>query len=446
MTHTQDITSHQHGDFVIVSSTSKHEESAAQNVHKVKRLAEEIEVTCQRIHESDDKSGKVVGVGKLLVSEQSTQTETNEIMNIHCEHHHRSDVEHFKQKLTEVVQMNVGWQSLHVKQEKVIAELQQTIASLQQQQQRTPECSSSTELLTLAATSPTGRSMHPRVVESNVVQRTDVSAINDDDDVIALRRKCIQLETAKTELEFANRSLQTHLETTQDVIKRLEQAVDELSGDLESIAKEKESFIDMLQAQILVYREDFECERRDRERAQGTMADLKTELESLKRNLIGEAINMGLVANYDGYHTLGTAAPVPRYATRPEPIPSNFLRPDLRSRRYETETTLVAARQDHHYGNFEYDEIDCDSSSVTDLPDSAGEANVVDESTFAEVDTTTMMKKSQQVQAQDAKASQDGNDVTDMILMEGTLSCPNCHRRFSRDQHVDLMFHLDACA
>ena len=59
-----------------------------------------------------------------------------------------------------------------------------------------------------------------------------------------------------------------------------------MNQELESISREKQSFIDMLQAQILVYREDFESERHDRERAQGKLMELKTELEYLKKRLV----------------------------------------------------------------------------------------------------------------------------------------------------------------
>jgi len=90
------------------------------------------------------------------------------------------------------------------------------------------------------------------------------------------------------QLESRNRSLQAQLESTQDVAKQLERAVDELNGKLESITREKQSFIDTLQAQILVYREDFECERHDRERAHGKLAELKTELESVRMRLVSD--------------------------------------------------------------------------------------------------------------------------------------------------------------
>ena len=163
---------------------------------------------------------------------------------------------------------------------------------------------------------------------------------------------------------------------------------------------------------------------------------------------IGEPISRGLdyAPLATSYHT-GAAAPVPRYVTRPEPIPSNFVYPGSHSRRNETQVTLIGARQGRHYNNFGYDETDCDSPSVTDLVDSVGAADVTNESTVAEVDTTTLMKKNEEVQIQKAEASQDDYCVTDLISMtEGTLSCPNCHRRFSRDEHVDLMFHLDVCA
>lgn len=88
------------------------------------------------------------------------------------------------------------------------------------------------------------------------------------------------------QLETTVESLRAQLESAHDVIRQLEQAIDQLSSNLESVANEKQSFIDMLQAQILVYREDFECERHDRERAQGKLVELKTELDYIRQRLV----------------------------------------------------------------------------------------------------------------------------------------------------------------
>ena len=98
--------------------------------------------------------------------------------------------------------MNVGWQSLHETQEKQTAELQQTIINLQHQLAQSQHPSST------VPSASTGRSTIS--TEINVVHQTDISAVNDVDVVNVLRRKCIPLETIKTEVKLNFISLLMH--------------------------------------------------------------------------------------------------------------------------------------------------------------------------------------------------------------------------------------------
>jgi len=142
------------------------------------------------------------------------------------------------------------------------------------------------------------------------------------------------------------------------------------------------------------------------------------------------------------YH-VQVAAPTPRYVTRPEPVASNVVHARPYTRRSETEAT-IGARRDRHYNNFGftiagYDDTDCDSPAV-DLDDSTGASDVTDRSTTLTAGLATTVK----IGEGDGKEG-DGY-VTDSVSTNSmTLSCPNCLRRFSTDEHVDLMFHLDIC-
>ena len=58
---------------------------------------------------------------------------------------------------------------------------------------------------------------------------------------------------------------------------QLEQTVATLTDSL----VDKQSMIDTLQLQVIIYREDFQTERRDRERAQSHIADLQAQIDDL---------------------------------------------------------------------------------------------------------------------------------------------------------------------
>jgi len=59
--------------------------------------------------------------------------------------------------------------------------------------------------------------------------------------------------------------------------QQLEQTISSLTDSL----VEKQSTIDTLQLQVLIYREDFQSERQDRERAQRQIAELQVQLNEL---------------------------------------------------------------------------------------------------------------------------------------------------------------------
>jgi len=59
--------------------------------------------------------------------------------------------------------------------------------------------------------------------------------------------------------------------------RQLEQTISSLTDSLAS----KQSTIDTLQLQVVIYREDFQSEREDRERAQSQIAELQAQLDQL---------------------------------------------------------------------------------------------------------------------------------------------------------------------
>jgi len=89
---------------------------------------------------------------------------------------------------------------------------------------------------------------------------------------------------------FQCRELETRLQEAQSLIEQLGATISSLTIRLEAVTKDSESRVEMLQAQVIVYREDFEAERNDREKAQGQLADLQTQLEILKENMVSNQL------------------------------------------------------------------------------------------------------------------------------------------------------------
>jgi uncharacterized protein YbaR (Trm112 family) len=331
-----------------------------------------------------------------------------------------------KLKLKEVVGMNVGWQHLHEEQEKRIAGMTEQIRQLQQ-----------TIALSSAATEATSAESQSPKPNADACSAS-VNAF-DDGDMESLKRKCSQLESEKLELETRVGSLQAQLESTHDIVRQLEQAVDQLNCNLETVAKEKQSFIDMLQAQILVYREDFECERYDRERAQGKLIELKTELEYLRQGLINE--------NPLERRTRTESSRPAMYVTAPQPVAVANIYANPGDYAMTGTSASGARRQNIAYNYYNYgllmhgrDEPDCDSApkkdAAVELSDSATAVNaeVITGDTLDNVDD-----------GKKASPEDNGGYEVDSAPAEDVLRCPNCRRRFTIDEHVDLMDHMEIC-
>jgi len=62
--------------------------------------------------------------------------------------------------------------------------------------------------------------------------------------------------------------------------QQLKQTVRSLTDSL----ADKQATIDMLQLQVIIYREDFQSEREDRERAQSQLSDLQLQLDQLRQS------------------------------------------------------------------------------------------------------------------------------------------------------------------
>lgn len=96
-----------------------------------------------------------------------------------------------------------------------------------------------------------------------------------------------KISDLQAQVTAANKKYQTSEESR----KQLEKDKAELAGQLQELTKksdEASSSSELLlvrEEQVKAYKEDFESERRDRERAQSRLADVEMELEIVKREL-----------------------------------------------------------------------------------------------------------------------------------------------------------------
>lgn len=238
-----------------------------------------------------------------------------------------------KHKLKELVGMNVSWQQTHQVQERRIVELEEQVRHLLQT--RTQDGGSGF---------------------------TDQQQADIDRQFLDQKNKYRQLEDEKCRLEEQNYKYQ------HDFIELTER-------------------VQLLDMQLVTNREDFECERKDRERAQSRVAELEQELEK--------------------YRNRSAPQPIPyqpiQYHQPSQYQPSQFC--GLRQNDWTNPRRFMV---DAHDG---YDEADC----VADSP----------------------------VVARGMSASPVAGRSPGTT--EEPLQCPNCRRTFTRDQHADLMDHMDRC-
>lgn len=149
--------------------------------------------------------------------------------------HNSCDFAALKEKMKELVAMNVNWQKYGARQEKIISEQGEKIAQLERE---------------LAAS---GRGQLP---ESQQIEFDQL--------LLAKKHECSTLEDEKERAEDENRHLQQRL----DLVEKSLDDYKERCG--------------LLQTQLEMYLEDFKTERSDRERAQSKIIELETLLEAEK--------------------------------------------------------------------------------------------------------------------------------------------------------------------
>jgi hypothetical protein len=288
-----------------------------------------------------------------------------------------SELTMLKEKLKELVAMNMNWQRHNTQQEKKIREQNEKIDRLEK------------ELSMM-------RSSGGQLPESQQIEFDQI--------LLAKKHLCNSLEEEKTRIEEENQHL-----------KQKVQSLQTQQEGLASTLSEMQERCQLLETQLLMYQEDFKTERSDRERAQSKNADLEMLVADLQKQLIPHSESSRASSRFSPHDTF--SARLPHQASHHQP------HGELRGRGinvYQTDSPgdvrsmlslheLPSASQyDRGYGVFQTDGRDeSDAYQVViaeDLPNYRNTVPAVDE-----------------------------------------LSCPNCRRGFQRNQHLDLLEHMEVC-
>jgi len=285
---------------------------------------------------------------------------------------HSSELTMLKEKLKELVAMNMNWQKHNTQQEKKIKEQSERIGQLEKELSTT-------------------RSSGGQLPESQQIEFDQM--------LLAKKHLCNSLEEQKTRIEEENHQLKqkvVHLQTQQEGLAKTLTEVQERSQ--------------LLEAQLLMYQEDFKTERSDRERAQSRNADLEMQLADLQRQLMPSYQESPRASRFNPHDTY--SARVSHQATRQ---PRDEM---LRGRGvYQTDgpgdARSMLSLREHPPGQYDrgFGTFQTDGQDETDAY--------------------------QVVIAEDAPNC--GNAADD------ELNCPNCHRGFLRNRHLELLEHMEVC-
>lgn len=229
-----------------------------------------------------------------------------------------------KQKLRELVDMNVSWQQTHKYNEQRIAELELELQQLKE------------------------NSMVSGVFSEH--QQIEIDRV-----ILDEKKKCQKLEEEKNQLQEKNASLQ------RDFVELKER-------------------LEILEVQLAVNKEDFENERRDRERAQNLLSELQRHVEMLNPNAVSSLQRPLQPQTSCAGQTFGHHSPQPPWSNQ-----------RTTGGRYLVDSTA---------GFDQCDGLEEDKPTASLNSDSS---------------------------------------------KDQPLQCPNCHRKFTTNQHGQLMDHLDSC-
>jgi hypothetical protein len=236
----------------------------------------------------------------------------------------------------------------------------------------------------------------------------------------------LRLTTEKSQLEQQVHDYQDRLIQAEITLKQKQ--------ELRSVDPEQ---VVMLQAQLVFYKEDFETERKDRERAQARLADSEQQLAMARRQLqqyerqqmqsASQRRTAALAFHRDEYNTLHRIETYPPLASRGV---------------YQTDSPLTVPEDG-------YDEIDCVDSRVTDLPRATqGDKLEAVQSHSRGIDRHTATSDRRGIDRGSIAQREIQSQRVDQVRggRNEVLACPLCKKEFSLDFHSELLEHIEKCS
>jgi len=204
--------------------------------------------------------------------------------------------------------------------------------------------------------------------------------------VATLSQKCRGLSDDNTRLTAENNELKQRVTECE---ARATEAQQHVQRTVQSPADREH--IEMLQAQLVFYKEDFESERRDRERAQSRLADVEQKLSLAQRQL--QQYEMQSMQSLAQRREAALSLHREEYERKQQPVAPS--------------SSLVSRGVYQSDGPSEgYDEIDCGGACASPVISLHCDRDLSDE----------------------------------------LLCCPNCKKPFTVDQHSDLLEHIEICS
>jgi hypothetical protein len=311
-----------------------------------------------------------------------------------------SEIADLKKQIEELVHKNVHWQKFHEERERVLEERNETILRLN---------SRLAELM-----------QHVQQLEQNLQQQQQQQRDGDggalgnryeglaNSRVVELENQLLQQKNKMAALEDNNIELSDEIRKLKKQLNQTRPATRDSSQELEQLLEQ----VQVLQVQLTVNKEDFEMERRDRERSQQKVDELEQ-----------------LLLQYRGSQGKNEGTSIDNYYY-PQQSPS------LRYTPTAPYTAPVTSRQGF---------IGSESRRLVHTGPGLYYADHVDAETDGELATESAANV--EASAEPHPRNERGKKSPQVSkVSSSTLRCPTCQLRFSfDDDHTQFIEHLSVC-
>lgn len=372
--------------------------SLAEETNNLRSQLREVAVRCQEMARKLDQGENSLGKHDIdrKGNEQLAQTNSENIYRL------REENRILQSKAEEVTKMNKRWQEYNTQREKYVHDLENKLQESK------------------------ARQVNPHI-------------INDALDEAKRRLLMLEEKKRKLEAELEERNQQLILQSEHN--ERLRTQL--ISSPHRSGHNSDTETIEALKAQIQICTEDFESERRDREKAQSRLAVLEAELKQYKDR---ERYQPKLEVQQNRY--LGTN----------QEFYNDFNQPGVTSG-FQHEPQLAARGTTGNINQFNVvdgqNQLHTDSEPVSfkSLKQSQGTStkNLNSESATSVANSMNDLIQPLPEMTLSATSLNDSEDEmeepinTSSAKKSHTLNCPKCNQEFDADKHGDLLEHIEVC-